>query len=161
MWTLRRGLLAVVLLSALAATVREPAVLGHQTAAGVIAGTVRDGSGSGVPGVTVSVVLPDGATAASATTDSGGAYTLSVRAGTYRVRTQLEGFRESQAIVTVVSGSRVDLPFNIRVGELQDRSPELAPPFANRGRLHSCRRADARRQHHSLSRQRAHADRRL
>jgi lipopolysaccharide assembly outer membrane protein LptD (OstA) len=49
------------------------------------------------------------------------------------VRTQLEGFRESQAIVTVASGSRTELPFNIRVGELQDRSPELAPPFGNRG----------------------------
>ena len=141
MWTLRRGLLAAVLLSAVAATVLEPVVLGQQTAAGAIAGTVRDGSGAGLPGVTVTVLLPDGATAASTTTDSGGAYTLSVPPGTYRVRTRLEGFRESQAIVTVASGSRTELPFNLRVGELQDRSPELAPPFANRGGVYI--RADA------------------
>ena len=76
MWTLRRGLLAAVLLSAVAATVLEPVVLGQQTAAGAIAGTVRDGSGAGLPGVTVTVLLPDGATAASTTTDSGGAYTI-------------------------------------------------------------------------------------
>ena len=141
MWTLRRGLLAVALLSAVVATVLEPAVLGQQTAAGAIAGTVRDASGAGLPGVTVTVLLPDGATVASTTTDSGGAYTLSVPPGTYRVRTRLVGFRESQAIVTVTTGSRTELPFNIRVGELQDRSPELAPPFANRGDVYI--RADA------------------
>lgn len=57
---------------------------------GQLTGVVTEGTNP-LPGVTVTLVLAD-KTAASATTDAGGAYTITVDAGTYTIKFTLAGY---------------------------------------------------------------------
>jgi len=79
-----------------------------------IGGTVRDGQGLGIPGVTVTVTGPGGLR--TAITDQQGAYRLApLPAGTYHVRFELSGFRPvDRPEVTVATGlAAIDVAMQI------------------------------------------------
>ena len=82
-WTVLGGLtLACVLLLA-------PAVEAQEAA---ISGTITDTTGGVLPGVVVTAVHEASGNTFEAVTDSAGGYRLSVRIGTYRLRSELPGF---------------------------------------------------------------------
>ena len=107
------------------------AALAQEPEPAQIVGTVREASGTVLPGVTVTASLPDGSVAATVVTNVMGSYTLSVPAGAYVVRTYLPGFVESQARVAVTSASRVDVPFTLQLAPLSE-TLQLESPFRER-----------------------------
>jgi hypothetical protein len=108
-----RTLLLFALLAVSLAAAQAPST-------GTIAGTVRDVAGKALPGVTVTVVGPDGAAAATVVTDAKGVYTLAVPAGTYTVGAELPGFSSQLRVdVTVASASRIDVPFTLAAAPVQ------------------------------------------
>jgi hypothetical protein len=86
-----------------------------QTTFGSITGTVRDSSGTFIPGVTVTAVGPGGG--ATVVSNERGAYVLSnVQPGTYTVRASLSGFTTTEASgVRVSGGSATQQEFTLQV----------------------------------------------
>ena len=77
-----------------------------QSGQGSIAGTIRDGSGAVLPGVTVTATSADSGRSRSAISDSRGGYEVPrLAAGRYEVAAFLPGFRTDPATVTVASGA--------------------------------------------------------
>ena len=77
-----------------------------QSGQGSIAGTIRDGSGAVLPGVTVTATSADSGRSRSAISDSRGGYEVPrLAAGRYEVEAFLPGFRTDPATVTVASGA--------------------------------------------------------
>ena len=77
-----------------------------QSGRGSIAGTIRDGSGAVLPGVTVTATSADSGRSRSAISDSRGGYEVPrLAAGRYEVEAFLPGFRTDPATVTVASGA--------------------------------------------------------
>src|SRR5262249_34824298 len=87
---------------------------------GSIAGTVRDELGGGLPGVTVTVLLP--ATGCTRTTTPGrsGDFKLSyLPAGTYVVTAHLEGFKDSKRKdIVVVAGETAHVTIELKSSPL-------------------------------------------
>jgi hypothetical protein len=71
------------------------------TSGGGVQGTMRDPSGSVIPGVTVRLLNASGASVDDAVTDAGGNFTLHAAPGTYTLRAELPGFTTMNRQVTV------------------------------------------------------------
>ena len=94
--------------SALAALllVASPAVPHAQTTSASVAGTVQDGQGGVLPGVTVTITSSTQGNAQTAVTDPGGRFVFPiVRPDTYTLRLALEGFKALERTNLVVSAS--------------------------------------------------------
>lgn len=75
-----------------------------------IAGTVRDNVGAVVPGATVAY---SGLTSGATTTDDTGAYTLTVKAGTYSVTASKVGYASAPAQSVTVPPDHLDIHFSL------------------------------------------------
>jgi outer membrane receptor protein involved in Fe transport len=94
--------------SALAALLLTATGVTAQVTTGTIYGSITDPSGGVMPGVTVHAVSAQTGFSREAITDAQGTYRLpALPNGTYKVRTQISGFRPSEAIVEIdVSANR-------------------------------------------------------
>jgi len=106
----RRHLLAAV---ALAVSVGG-APAWAQSPEGTISGFVRDSTGAGLPGATVTATSQAAGQPESVTTGPDGSYSLSIPAGTYRVTATLGGFRELTQTIEVASGGTRILNFSLQ-----------------------------------------------
>ena len=96
---------AVVLALTLALLGLAPGALA-QSGQGAIEGTVRDGSGAILPGVTVIATSAESGRSRSVVSDSRGEYLVPrLDPGQYEVRATLPGFRTDPSTITVGSGS--------------------------------------------------------
>src|SRR5687767_4541187 len=111
--TLGLGLAILVLLATNAAA---------QTTTGRIAGTVVDGSGAAIPGVTVTVTQQGTGFTRSTVTDQSGAYVfVSLPRGTYDVTAELAGFKRGvKSGFELVADGRVTANFALEVGQVQE-----------------------------------------
>lgn len=118
------GLALLVLLMTAARPIQE----------GSLSGTVTDGSGTALPGVSVSAVNTDDGRAYWAVTNDSGAFSFSsLPVGEYLIRATLEGFatRQSTATVAVTRMATIELrldglnPFET-VTVSSDRGPSIA-----------------------------------
>jgi iron complex outermembrane receptor protein len=82
---------------------------------GRIAGVVRDATGAGLPGATLTIA-EQGSNNPSRTVTSGndGSYSLSLPRGAYRVTAALQGFRATAQIVEVQSGGTRNVDFSLQ-----------------------------------------------
>lgn len=129
----RQPLLIAVMLVALSC-----AAAWAQAPEGKISGVVRDATGAGIPGVTVTAT--NQATNASQTTTTGndGSYTLSVAPGAYNVTASIVGFRRVTRAVEIGGGASTPLDFSleaqvteeITVTALKRESTVLDVPFS-------------------------------
>ena len=94
-------------------------------AEGAITGTVADESGARLPGVSVEVVVSEGARAiASATTDAQGAFRIErVPTGEYWVQLTLAGFARSRQKIAVPPGAPLALTATLSVDRLTEVDP--------------------------------------
>jgi len=117
---MRRTLPALVALFLLSAS--APALAQSQAANGAIEGTVRDGSGAVLPGVTVSLVNTDtGAQRIVMTNDSGLYRAVLLPLGTYRVTAELAGFKKfEQAGIGLGAGRTAEINITMNVGDLNE-----------------------------------------
>ena len=100
---LRVSILAPALFAFLAPLAADPP-------AGSVAGRVSDRTGSGLPGVAVTLTAADGSPAAVAVTGPEGTFAFApVAAGEYRVESALPGFETRSARVSVEAGSEVEI----------------------------------------------------
>jgi len=82
----------------------------------VVAGSVLDPSGAGVPGAEVTLTSADGKTIAHTTTDSTGGFRFEKLAvGAYSVGVQASGFREAELNVNVGKKPLAPLRFSLRI----------------------------------------------
>src|SRR5688572_416362 len=110
----------ILALFAAAAVLGAPAVCLAQAS---LAGTVRDGSGAVLPGVTVEATSPALIEKLrSAVTDGSGQYRIEdLRPGTYVVTFALTGFNTLKRDGIVLSGSQVaNVSVDLRVGALEE-----------------------------------------
>jgi hypothetical protein len=82
---------------------------------GSIQGTVADAAGFGVSGATVTATVSGGSTTYSGTTDTSGAYSISVPSGTYVVAASSSGlaFTPSSSTVTVANNPVTGVSFTL------------------------------------------------
>jgi hypothetical protein len=80
-----------------------------------VRGTVRDPSGSAIPGATVRLVDAAGRNVAEDVTDVSGAYVCDAAPGTYTLRVELQGFQTFSRSVTLVAraGQRIDVTLQV------------------------------------------------
>jgi hypothetical protein len=80
-----------------------------------VRGTVRDPSGSAIPGATVRLVDAAGRNVAEDVTDVSGAYVCDAAPGTYTLRVELQGFQAFSRSVTLVAraGQRIDVTLQV------------------------------------------------
>ena len=96
---------AIALALALAVLGVAPGALA-QSGRGAIEGTVRDGSGAVLPGVTITATSGESGRSRSVVSDSRGAYLVPrLDPGRYEVQAALPGFRADPRSVTVAAGS--------------------------------------------------------
>ena len=79
-----------------------------------LTGVVRDATGVGIPGVTVTATEQRTKAAVVATTGSDGAYTLAVPAGSYTVTASLPGWRRVTQVVDVAAGASKAVDFSLQ-----------------------------------------------
>jgi outer membrane receptor protein involved in Fe transport len=105
----------VLLLAALVVLASVPVVFGQETTA-TISGRVADPQGLAIPGVTVTVIGPQGSK--TAVTDSAGRFQIPYLVpGPYRVRAELQGFKAvEQTGVALRLGQTIDVPLTMQVG---------------------------------------------
>lgn len=88
-----------------------------QTATGIILGTVRDGQGGALPGVTVTASNAGTGLSLATTTDTSGAYTLpQLPVGRYTVAAELTGFSRFEAsgvVLQVAQQTRLDIELKV------------------------------------------------
>src|SRR5215212_7714210 len=92
-------------------------------AQGTLAGTVKDGSGAVLPGVTVEASSPALIEKTrTAVTDGSGQYRIiDLPPGTYTLTATLPGFTTKQQTGLIVSGSAtLTIPIELKVGALQE-----------------------------------------
>ncbi len=99
-----------------------PATANAQTDTGAIVGTVRDGSGGILPGVTVTATLEEAGVVSTVTTNSAGEYVFpSLRIGRYVVAAELQGFkRATQTDVQLRVQDRDEVNFTLAVGAISE-----------------------------------------
>ena len=109
--------------------------------AGALRGTVEDVSGGVVSGAAVTLLDSSGTVVAEVKTDSAGVFTFEgVAAGSYEVRTTLEGFETATVPVRVTRGRRTTAPkivlqvagIKTEVTVAQDSSAVSVAPAANK-----------------------------
>jgi len=86
-----------------------------QESRGTISGVVRDSSGTGLPGVTITAANQASRASQSTTSANDGGYTLSLAPGAYAVTASLPGFRRMTQVVEVGAGGTRQLDFSIEV----------------------------------------------
>jgi hypothetical protein len=115
-WPFILGCLAVL------ALLGRPAPLAGQVLYGSLVGNVTDGTGSALPGASVTITNTETGASHDAVSDGNGAYRFStVQPGTYTMTVKLTGFRtfsRERIPVTLNSVSRVDAP--LQVGQLSE-----------------------------------------
>ena len=79
-----------------------------------ITGVVRDATGVGIPGVTITLTNQSTKTSLVATTGGDGAYTVNVPPGTYAVVATLSGWRRVTSTATVAAGASVSIDFSLQ-----------------------------------------------
>ena len=99
-----------------------------QETTGTITGQVTDSQGLAIPGVTVTIIGPQGSKAA--TTDGDGRFTLPfLTPGTYGVRAELEGFKTvDQKNIVVSLGQTADVPLRMEIGGITETVQVSAVP---------------------------------
>jgi iron complex outermembrane receptor protein len=130
----RRPFLTVLALAALAFGASTSA----QSVQGTISGSVRDATGAGVPGVTVTATHQATGASQSTTTAADGRYSLSLAPGAHRVTASLPGFRSVAQVVEVVTGTprQLDLSLEAQLREeitvtaMKRESAVLDVPFS-------------------------------
>jgi hypothetical protein len=97
-----------------------------------VRGTVRDASGSVIPGATVRLLDAGGNTVADDVTDASGAYACDAAPGAYTLRVELPGFQTFSRPVTLAAraGQRIDV--TMQVGALSE-AVTIAADSASRG----------------------------
>ena len=93
-----------------------------QAVNGTIEGTVRDGSGGVLPGVTVSVINTDTGTQRIVVSNASGLYrAVLLPLGTYRLVAELAGFKKfEQAGITIAAGKTAEVNISMNVGEVNE-----------------------------------------
>jgi hypothetical protein len=143
MYRRRRPSISRLACVALATCLLFPSLASAQFDTATVLGTVRDASGSHVPGVSVTLNnVNTGITATAVTAPDGSYQFLNVRVGTYVVRAELAGFSTAVAeniAVTVNARLRVDL--TLTVGNLDESvivtgsAPVLESESSERGQV--------------------------
>src|SRR5256884_7324898 len=120
-----------------------PAIAGAQAVKGSLVGNVTDTSGAVLPGVTVTITEVNTNISYSTTTNESGYYVFSnLKDGTYRVTSELSGFKRivrNGVVVPVNATVRVDM--KMEVGNIEESvtvvasSPLLQTDRADTGRL--------------------------
>src|SRR5438093_6637085 len=91
--------------------------LDAQVAGATLSGTITDGQGGVVPGVTVSVMNTATGVVASTKTNEVGAYTVpNLNAGDYQVSASASGFSTAVARLTLTVGQKQELNLALMVG---------------------------------------------
>ena len=81
-----------------------------------LSGIVADVSGGALPGVSVTLVADTGTPAQVTTTDGAGRFEFQgVPPGSYRLRTELAGFRTDEQVVSLASGSQTTVDVTLRL----------------------------------------------
>lgn len=93
-----------------------------QVATGSIAGTIRDGSGAVVPGVTVSVKSLETGSSRTVTTDTSGRYRIpQLNVGSYEVQAEMAGFKGSvRRGISLTVGSESLVDFALELGDVAE-----------------------------------------
>ena len=107
---------------ALALTIAAIAPAAAQEITGTISGTVTDGTGASLPGVTVTATLTNRNLVREAITTTGGTYTLAfLPGGTYDVTFSLSGFKSFSAkAIEVHVNDRLELNAKLDVGAVTE-----------------------------------------
>ena len=107
--------------SAPALTIEMPPAIGA-VASTVMTGTIRDASGTALPGVTVTATNPSTGSGTSTVTDASGRYTFAGidSSQTYRLTATLAGFQPASADVAVGQLALADRDLTMTVGSLQE-----------------------------------------
>ncbi|HEX9367082.1 MAG TPA: carboxypeptidase-like regulatory domain-containing protein, partial [Vicinamibacterales bacterium] len=94
-----------------------------QSTGGTVSGTLRDGSGAVLPGVTVVVTNTDTARARTVVTDGGGRYVApDLQPGPYSVTATLEGFNSVvRAGITLTVGREAVVDLELPLGKISDQ----------------------------------------
>ena len=100
----------------------SPVFAQSQAANGSIEGTVRDGSGAVLPGVTVTVTNTDTGTVRSVVTNESGLYRAPLLPlGTYTLLAELSGFKKfAQAGITLAAGKTAAIDIALGVGDINE-----------------------------------------
>src|SRR4029453_15691386 len=108
-----------------------------QAANGNIEGTVKDGSGAVLPGVTVTVTNTDTGAGRSTLTNEQGVYrAILLPLGSYTITAELQGFRKyEQTGLTLSAGQTIVANIELGVGNLSETVPfRRDSPVAHPGR---------------------------
>jgi iron complex outermembrane receptor protein len=98
-----------------------PALAAAQTGTGTIAGTVKDGTGGALPGVTVRIVNEDTGAAVDAVSEEQGAYRAAGLApGRYRVEAALSGFETGVQKAAVAAGQTLEISLSLAPARLSE-----------------------------------------
>jgi len=121
---MRKAELLLAVASLVLAGVFLPAPISAQSAAtGALVGTVTDGSGGAMPGLTVTAVIPETGTKRTTTTDDSGIYRILVLPpGRYSLEFSISGFKtqvRSGIVVNVAETHTLNVV--MEVGELTER----------------------------------------
>lgn len=108
---------AVLLLAA----VFVAAVGNAQSTTGTLRGTVRDQSGSALPGATVEAVNDDNSFRTAATTETTGLFNITVSPGPYTVTATLPSFGTDTKKVRVLVGQMVRLDFDLQLAGVSEQ----------------------------------------
>jgi hypothetical protein len=111
--------LTAVVLAILAATVALtlPASASAQEARGTITGTIRDASGSVIPGATVTISNKEMGTTVTVVTNEVGFYQVPyLIPGAYQVNAELQGFKKALREVEVRIADRLEIDLVLAVG---------------------------------------------
>jgi hypothetical protein len=99
-----------------------------------IRGTVRDPSGSPIPGVSITVVDMSGNEAARSVTAGDGSYGVTVASGTYRLEASMTGFRDTEVQdIQVAQGRVTALDLSMQIGGVSETVTVQAGAMAARG----------------------------
>jgi hypothetical protein len=99
-----------------------PLHAGAQQGTAILEGTVVDGSGGALPGVTVTALNEETGVSRSVQTDATGRYRMpAIQSGTYKITLVLTGFRtEERPAVRLSVGQEAVLDFTLQVGAVQE-----------------------------------------
>ena len=114
-WTRTTVFLTAILA---AVTLALPSSAWAQEARGTIAGTIRDGSSSVIPGATVTIANTEMGTTVSVVTNDVGFYQVPyLIPGTYQVTAELQGFKKAAREVEVRIADRLEVDLALAIGE--------------------------------------------
>jgi iron complex outermembrane recepter protein len=96
-------------------------VVSGQTSTSTITGTVRDASGSAIPGVTVRIINEGTRAAVAAVSDQSGTYrVVAVTPGKYRLETTLDGFEPAVRELAIESGQTAEVALTLLPARLTE-----------------------------------------